>query len=81
VSRYLRPVFSQHALTEGIHLHLADGGHAGALQAQFEAADAREQAEDVEAHDVTFVLRYVRTIARLAVSPVDASHLLETGRR
>jgi hypothetical protein len=37
-------VFGQHLLAEGIDLDLADDGHAGAFQAQFEASDAGEQA-------------------------------------
>jgi hypothetical protein len=36
----LRPVFREHAAAERIDLDLADDGHAGAFEAEFEAADA-----------------------------------------
>lgn len=47
MSRYLRPMLSQHAPTERVDLHLTHNGHPGTFQAEFETADAGEQGQDV----------------------------------
>jgi len=48
---HLRPVLLKDAAAPGVDLYLAGDGHAGALEAEVEAADAGEQGEDV--HGVT----------------------------
>jgi glycerol-3-phosphate O-acyltransferase len=40
-------VLGQHLLAERVFLDLADDGHAGAFKAEFQAADAGEQRQDV----------------------------------
>jgi hypothetical protein len=45
----LRPVAGEDFGAVGVEFDLADGGHAGAFEAEFEAAYACEQGEDVHA--------------------------------
>jgi hypothetical protein len=45
--RHLRPVFGQHPPAELVDFHLADDGHARALQAQLEAADPAEEGQHI----------------------------------
>jgi hypothetical protein len=46
----LRPVSGEYGAAVGVELHLSDGGHPGALQAELDATDAGEQGQNVEAH-------------------------------
>ncbi|MFZ2648628.1 MAG: hypothetical protein WA210_00855 [Burkholderiaceae bacterium] len=47
MARHVGPVFLQHRAAVRLDLAEGDGAHAGALQAEGEAADAAEQVEDV----------------------------------
>ena len=47
VSGYIGPVFGEDLAAERVDFDLADNGHSGAFQAEFQAADPSEQGQDV----------------------------------
>jgi hypothetical protein len=62
----LGPVLGQYLLAERVPLDLADDGHARPFEAEFEAADAGEQGEDVDGHAVTAVTVSIHARALLS---------------